>query len=83
MKQRVTLLRITLVCVCENLFMYVLAFPCCCTSLAMKELGLLSENVVLQKLFSACGGLHELCACPNQRQCHESEIMTQGFNNYY
>jgi hypothetical protein len=50
----------------------------------MNELGLLSENVVLQKLFfSASGGVHELCPCPNQMQCHESEIMTQGFNNYY
>ncbi len=64
--------------------LYVLAFPCCCTFLAMNELGLLSENVVLQKLFfSASGGVHELCPCPNQRPCHESEIMTQGFNNYY
>jgi hypothetical protein len=37
----------------------------------------------LQKLFFASGGVHELCPSPNQRQYHESEIMTQGFNNYY
>ncbi len=81
MKQRVTLLRITLLCVRKPL--YVLAFPSCCTSLATNVLGLLSENVVLQKLFFASGGVHELCPSPNQRQYHESEIMTQGFNNYY
>jgi hypothetical protein len=49
----------------------------------MNELDLFRENVVLQKLFFTSGGVHELCPCPNQMQCHESEIMTQGFNNYY